>query len=152
MAILEIRKIGDPVLRSKAKSVRKVTDKTRDLIDNMAETMYDAPGIGLAAPQVGVLQRVIIVDVDDGNGLVGLVNPEIVSSEGKTIMEEGCLSIPGKTGNVVRARGVTVKGLDRNGEEVLIEDDGMVARALQHEIDHLNGILFVDKLVELPPL
>lgn len=149
MAILNIRKIGDPVLRSKAKSVKEVTDKTRDLIDNMAETMYNAPGVGLAAPQVGVLLRVIVVDVDDGNGLIELINPEIIeASEEKTIMEEGCLSIPGTTGDVIRSKSITVKGLDRSGKEVLINAKDYLARALQHEIDHLNGVLFTDKVIE----
>lgn len=150
MAILNIRKIGDPVLRSKAKEVEEVTDKTRDLLDNMAETMYDAPGIGLAAPQVGILQRVIVVDVEDDNGLLELINPEIISvSEEKAIMEEGCLSIPEEKGHVVRAKKVTVRGLNRNGKEVIIEAEDLLARALQHEIDHLDGILFVDKVVKV---
>lgn len=150
MAILNIRKIGDPVLRSKAKKVEEVTDKTRDLLDNMAETMYDAPGIGLAAPQVGILQRVIVVDVEDDNGLLELINPEIISvSEEKAIMEEGCLSIPEEKGHVVRAKKVTVRGLNRNGKEVIIEAEDLLARALQHEIDHLDGILFVDKVVKV---
>ncbi|MDI3546419.1 MAG: peptide deformylase [Halanaerobiales bacterium] len=150
MAILNIRKIGDPVLRSKAKEVEEVTDKTRDLLDNMAETMYDAPGIGLAAPQVGILQRVIVVDVEDDNGLLELINPEIISvSEEKAIMEEGCLSIPEEKGHVVRAKKVTVRGLNRNGKEVIIEAEDLLARALQHEIDHLDGVLFVDKLVKV---
>lgn len=150
MAILNIRKIGDPVLRSKAKEVEEVTDKTRDLLDNMAETMYDAPGIGLAAPQVGILQRVIVVDVEDDNGLLELINPEIISvSEEKAIMEEGCLSIPEEKGHVVRAKKVTVRGLNRNGKEVIIEAEDLLARALQHEIDHLDGVLFVDKMVKV---
>jgi len=150
LAILNIRKIGDPVLRSKAKEVEEVTDKTRDLLDNMAETMYDAPGIGLAAPQVGILQRVIVVDVEDDNGLLELINPEIISvSEEKAIMEEGCLSIPEEKGHVVRAKKVTVRGLNRNGKEVIIEAEDLLARALQHEIDHLDGILFVDKVVKV---
>jgi len=116
----------------------------------MAETMYNAPGVGLAAPQVGVLQRVIIVDVDDEKGLIELINPEIINlSEEKVIMEEGCLSVPGKTGQVLRPKRVLVRGLNRNGKAVEIKADNLLARALQHEIDHLNGILFIDKIMDL---
>ncbi|MFW6287271.1 MAG: peptide deformylase [bacterium] len=150
MATLNIRKIGDPVLRTKAKNVEKITDKTRELLDNMAETMYAAPGVGLAAPQVGVLQRVVVIDIDDENGLLELINPEILMfSEEKDIMEEGCLSIPGKSANVIRSKKVKVRALDRNGEEIEIEADDYLARAVQHEVDHLNGVLFVDRLKKL---
>ncbi|WP_230869727.1 MULTISPECIES: peptide deformylase [Halanaerobiaceae] len=147
MAILPIRKVGDPVLRSKARKVKEVTEKTRELIENMAETMYDAPGSGLAAPQVGILQQIITIDADDGRGLIALINPEILTvSDEKIIMEEACLSVPGEKGDVIRPRRVTVKGLNKDNEEIVIEADKYLARVLQHEIDHLNGILFIDKL------
>ncbi len=147
MALLNIRKIGDPVLRTKAKQIREITDKTRELLDNMADTMYAAPGVGLAAPQVGILQRVVIIDVDDENGLVELINPEITMfSEEKNILEEGCLSVPGKTAEVIRSSIVRVKALNRDGEEIEFEADDYLARAVQHELDHLNGVLFVDKV------
>jgi peptide deformylase len=147
LSILAIRKLGDPVLRTKAKEVKEITDQTRDLLDNMAETMYAAPGVGLAAPQVGILQRIIVIDVDDEHGLIEVINPEIIDvSDERIIMEEGCLSVPEQTGRVIRPKEVKVRGLNRNGKEIEIEADNMLARALQHEIDHLEGILFIDKL------
>lgn len=151
MALLKIRKVGDPVLRSKAKEVVKLNAQVIDLLDNMAETMYKAPGAGLAAPQVGVLQRIIVVDVNDENGLIELINPEIIrTSEEQTVLEEGCLSIPGAAYNVIRSRQVKVKGLDRKGREIIIEAEGYLARALQHEIDHLDGVLLIDKGIKIP--
>lgn len=145
MALLKIRKVGDPVLRSKARPVNTINNKTKTLLDNMAKTMYKNDGIGLAAPQVGVLQRIFIVDI--GDGLLEFINPEITSGEGKNIMEEGCLSVPEKTGGVIRAKKITIKALNRNGNEIEMEADGLLARALQHENDHLDGILFIDKMV-----
>ena len=145
MAVMNIREMGDPVLRSCSKPVEEITDKTIELLENMKETMYDADGIGLAAPQVGILQRIFIVDVN--NQLIEFINPEIVSTEGKTIMEEACLSIPGESGSVIRAEKVKIKGLNRNGKEIELEAEGLLARALQHEFDHLNGKLFVDKVI-----
>lgn len=151
MALLKIRKVGDPVLRSKAKEVVKLNAQVIDLLDNMAETMYKAPGAGLAAPQVGVLQRIIVVDVNDENGLIELINPEIIrTSEEQTVLEEGCLSIPVAAYNVIRSRQVKVKGLDRKGREIIIEAEGYLARALQHEIDHLDGVLIIDKGIKIP--
>jgi peptide deformylase len=145
MALLKIREIGDPVLRTKAKEVEEVTDKTRRLLNDMAETMYDAPGVGLAAPQIGISKRIVVIDV--GSGLFELINPEIIESSAKTYIDnEGCLSIPGKTAKVERAYKVKVKALDRDGKEIIVEGKGLLARALQHEIDHLDGKLFVDYL------
>ncbi|MFW5981918.1 MAG: peptide deformylase [Halanaerobiaceae bacterium] len=147
MAILNIRKIGDPVLRSTSKKVKEINEKTWELLDNMAETMYAAPGIGLAAPQVGVLQKIAIVDVDDDNGLIELINPEILSfSEEKEIFEEGCLSVPEKTADVIRPAKIKLKALDRDGNEIVFEANGLLARAIQHELDHLEGVLFIDKV------
>ncbi|ADL12952.1 peptide deformylase [Acetohalobium arabaticum] len=144
MAVLSIRTIGDPVLRTEAKPVDEVTEKTEGLIKNMQDTMYDASGVGLAAPQIGISKRVIVVDV--GEGPLALINPEIVESSGSEIDEEGCLSIPNENGNVERAARVVVDALDSDGREVEIEAEGLLARVLQHEIDHLEGILFVDKV------
>lgn len=144
MAIRNIRKIGDPVLRMKAKKVKKITDKTLKLIEDMFETLHDAPGVGLAAPQVGVSQRIIVVHVKDDQ--FALINPEIIEASGSQVGDEGCLSVPGEQDLVDRAEFVKVRGLDPNGEKVVISGEGLLARCLQHEIDHLDGILFVDKI------
>ncbi len=138
---------GDPVLRKIARPVKEVNDNIKKLMDNMAETMYYSKGVGLAAPQVGISKRVICVDV--GDGLYKLANPEIIKSGGLQDGPEGCLSVPGTIGDVKRSEHVTVKALNENNEEVLIEASGFKARAFQHEIDHLNGILFVDKATNI---
>ncbi|MCC3144772.1 peptide deformylase [Halanaerobium sp. Z-7514] len=148
MAVLRLREIGDPVLRSKAKKVDKITEKTNLLIDNMFETMYAEEGVGLAAPQVGILKRIAVVDIGEGNQIV-LINPEIIEEDGKMIMEEGCLSIPGRTGEVIRSKEIKVRSLNRDGEEIEFKAEGFEARAIQHEMDHLDGVLFIDKMVEL---
>ncbi len=148
MALLKVREIGDPVLRSKAKKINEVNKKTNDLIDNMFETMYEEDGVGLAAPQVGMLKRIAVVDIREENKIV-LINPEIIEEEGKAIMEEGCLSIPGETGDVIRAEKIKVRSLNREGKEIEFEAEGFEARAIQHEIDHLDGVLFVDKIVKI---
>lgn len=144
MAIRLIVKEPDEVLHKTAKTVTKVTPNVQKLLDDMADTMYDAEGVGLAAPQVGILKRLIVVDADEEHGLIKLINPEIVSMEGEQFGPEGCLSIPGLNGDVRRAETVTVRGLDREGNEVTITGSGLLARAFQHEIDHLNGVLFTD--------
>ena len=145
MSSLTIRKYGDPVLREKCRTVSEVTDSVRQLINDMAETMHEVRGrVGLSAPQVGVSERVVVVDA--GSGLIALVNPEIVSTEGKETGQEGCLSIPGVYVDVKRAAKIVVEGLDRNGKHVTLPLDGLAARAMQQEIDHLNGILIIDYL------
>lgn len=152
MAIRRIFTSEDPVLRQRARKVRKIDGSTQKLIDDMIETMRDAPGVGLAAPQVGVALRVIVVetpeDEDDpqGNTQLQLINPEILKSDGEQVGEEGCLSIPGYVGLVKRHMNVTVKGLNRKGKEVKVHASGYLARVLQHEIDHIDGILFTDRL------
>jgi|SRR6056297_263808 len=148
MNLLQIRKIGDPVLRIKAEKIDEVNKKTNDLIDNMFEIMYAEDGVGLAAPQVGISKRIAVVDIREDNKIV-LINPEIIAEEGKAIMEEGCLSIPGETGDVIRSQKITVRSLDRNGNEIKFEAEGYEARAIQHEIDHLDGVLFIDKVVKM---
>lgn len=143
MSVLDIRRAGDPVLKAKAQPVEKITKHTRLLLDNMLQTMREADGVGLAAPQVGVSSRVIIVDV--GEGLIELINPAIVESEGCEVGTEGCLSVPGMYGDVERFTKVEVQGLDRKGNQISFVGSDLLARALQHEIDHLEGILFIER-------
>jgi len=144
MALKKIIKYPDPTLRKKSKHVERVDKEIKQLIEDMAETMYASRGIGLAAIQIGVLKRVIVVNI--GEGLVALVNPEILEGEGGTQMEEGCLCLPGIMVEVKRSEKIKVKGLNDKGEEIVIDAEGLLARALQHEIDHLNGILIIDKV------
>ncbi|MEC0141337.1 peptide deformylase, partial [Paenibacillus macerans] len=144
----------DEVLHKVAKEVTKITPNVQKILTDMADTMYDAEGVGLAAPQIGILKRMIVVDVGDEHGLIELINPEIVSTEGEQFGPEGCLSIPGYRGDVRRAMTVTVKGLDRNGNEVSYTGSELLARAFQHEIDHLNGVLYTDvaeRVYEITP-
>lgn len=145
MAILEIKEYGDPILREKALFVEEITPDILNFIKDMAETMYADSGVGLAAPQVGVSKRIITIDEDEEKLLV-LLNPEIIKSEGEAVEEEGCLSVPGVYSEVKRSSKVTVKALNENGDPIEITKEGLTARALQHEIDHLNGILFIDKI------
>lgn len=149
MAVLEIRKYPDEVLKKKAQPVDSIDRDLQRLIDNMIETMYAAPGIGLAAPQVGVSKRLIVVDVstrEESHPLIVLINPETIEADNLIISEEGCLSIPGYSATIKRAEKVVVKGLDRDGNPIQIEGTGLLARALQHEIDHIDGVLFVDRM------
>ena len=142
----------DPVLKKPASKVEQVDDSVRRLIDDMAETMYAADGVGLAAPQIGVSKRIVVIDTSprqEGQKLLHLVNPEIVKAEGETTYTEGCLSVPGEAEEVERAAKVWVKALDRDGRPIEIEGDGLLGIALQHELDHLDGILFVDHLSSL---
>jgi peptide deformylase len=147
LAIYKIVEAEDDLLREKAKRVTKLGRNIEKLLDNMRDTMYANKGVGLAAPQIGVSKRVIVVDV--GQGLVELINPEIIDVDGMQTDAEGCLSIPGMVGDVTRAAWVKVRGLDRKGNEIELEAEGFFARALQHEIDHLDGILFIDKATNL---
>ena len=151
MAILKIEMLGSEVLRRPADEVAGPDPELDRLIESMFETMYDAQGIGLAAPQVGISRRLIVVDVNEPDQVpFAMLNPRIVeSSEDRERGEEGCLSIPGITGVVDRPLRVTVEGLDRAGKPIRIEADGMLARCLQHEIDHLDGVLFIDRLSPL---
>lgn len=149
MAILPIRTFGDPVLRQRAREVEEVTDVHRRLVADMLETMREAPGVGLAGPQVGVLERVFVWEVEGDHG--ALFNPVIVSRSDEMLSgEEGCLSIPGLAYDVERHASVAVEGLDENGRPVSIDagEDDFLARVFQHEIDHLDGVLFVDRLAE----
>ena len=145
MAVLPIRIVPDPVLRQKAKRVRSINGSIQKLINDMRETMHSASGVGLAAPQVGVPLRVIVIDIPEQEEL-SLVNPEIVRTKGERLVNEGCLSVPGYIGEVKRAESVTVKGRDQHGKDVRIKADELLAQALEHEIDHLNGTLYIDHL------
>ncbi len=144
MSLLTIRKYGDPVLREKCMAVVKVDDSIKKLMDDMAQTMYSSRGVGLAAPQVGIKQRVIVVD--GSTGLICIANPVILSGEGKKAMIEGCLSIPGIEVEIRRASEITVEGLDRSGKHIELSVNGLAGRAIQHEIDHLDGKLIIDYL------
>lgn len=145
MAIRLVVKDPDPVLREKAKEVKEITPNIIKLLDDMADTMYDEEGVGLAAPQIGILKRVIVMDCgEEHGGLIELINPEIISKEGEQFGPEGCLSIPGLQGDVKRAMTVSVKGLNREGKEIVVTGSELLARCIQHEVDHLNGVLFTD--------
>ncbi|PLX34282.1 MAG: peptide deformylase [Clostridiales bacterium] len=143
MAIRNVRKEGDPILRKRSKEVSEINERIQILLDDMIETMDEEDGVGLAAPQVGVLKRVIVIRI--GDELIQLINPEIIYENGEQTDIEGCLSVPGISMNVTRPLTVKVKGIDRNGKEVEYEGSDLLARAFCHEVDHLNGILFIDK-------
>ena len=145
MAIRNIRKDGDEILRKKSREVDKITDKIHILLKDMVDTLDKANGVGLAAPQVGVLKRIIIIDA--GEGLLQLINPVLKSESGKQCVPEGCLSVPGIWGEVNRPTHVVVEALNPDGKKIVIEGEGLLAQALCHEIDHLEGILFKDKVV-----
>lgn len=146
MALRQIKDyMKDDILRKKAKYVEKIDARVQTLVDDMIETMYHADGVGLAAPQVGVLKRIIVIDV--GEGVHVLINPEIIEEKGEQTDYEGCLSVPGVRAQVKRPEEVLVRALDRDGNEVEIRGNGLMARALCHEIDHLNGVLFLDRAV-----
>lgn len=150
MAVREIRYLGDPVLRRESAPVDEIDDEVRQLARDLEETMYEADGVGLAAPQVGVPLRMFAYDVREPESPAGvLINPEIEATEGSATDEEGCLSMPGVAADVERSARVVMRGLDPDGEEVRIEADGVLARCLQHEYDHLDGILFLDHLSPL---
>lgn len=146
MALRKIRIEGDPILRKKSRPVDVLNDRIKILLDDMVETMNDADGVGLAAPQVGVLKRVVIIDI--GDGPIKIINPEIIEAEGSYISVEGCLSVPDKAGNVERPERVKIKYLNENWEESILEGSELLAKAICHEIDHLDGILYTDKVIE----
>lgn len=150
MAILEIKKYPDPILKQKTTQVETFDEQLWKLLDSMAETMYEANGIGLAAPQIGELCRVAVIDVSrDGNAPLEFINPVIIKQSGKTKSEEGCLSIPEFRDTIQRSVLVTVRAQDRNGQEFTMDTDDLLAICLQHEIDHLDGVLFTDRLSRL---
>lgn len=146
MAIRTIRIYGDDILRKKSRVVDEINPRISLLIKDMKETMYHSNGVGLAAPQVGILKRIAVIDIGDGPMVI--INPEIVEMQGSHLANEGCLSIPGSQKSVERPEKVTVKAMNEDGEKIVIEGEGLLARALCHEIDHLDGILFIDKAIE----
>ncbi len=147
MAIRNIRQEGDEILKKKSREVEVIDDKIRELIEDMVETMHKYDGVGLAAVQVGILKRILVIDIyDDKTPIVKLVNPTIVKQKGEIELEEGCLSFPNKFAKVKRPTDVVVEGLNEKGEKVKIKASGLLAQALCHEIDHLNGITFVDRM------
>lgn len=149
MATRNIRELGDDVLRKETKEVKDVNRRTKILIEDMFDTMYEANGVGLAAPQVGILKKIFVVDVgdEDGNNVPFVfINPEIIEREGVQVGFEGCLSVPGKSGKVARAEKVKVRAFNQDMEEFELEAEGFLARAIQHEYDHLNGVVYVDKV------
>jgi len=152
MAVIPIRVLPDPVLRQKSKRVRIIDSSIQKLINDMIETMHTVPGrVGLAAPQVGVSLRVFVIGIP-GEEDIALINPEIVRRTGERLVEEGCLSIPGYVGQIKRAVSVKVKGHDQNGKEIRIKANELLAQALEHEIDHLNGVLYIDSLESMDKL
>lgn len=148
MAIRNIRLIGDSILTKRAKEVTEMTPKLKILIRDMLDTMYEASGVGLAAPQIGILKRIVVIDVSPENDSpIILINPEIIEIDGEQTGEEGCLSVPGKSGVVTRPNYAKVKAFNENMEEFIVEGSELLARAFCHEIDHLNGELYVDKVI-----
>jgi peptide deformylase len=151
MAILPIRTLPEPVLRQKSKRISNIDSSVHRLIENMRETMHAARGVGLAAPQVGTPLRLIVIGIPDEEDIV-LINPQIVRRSGERLVDEGCLSVPGYMGQIKRAESVTAKGRDQNGKEIRIKADNLLAQALEHEIDHLNGVLYIDHLENMDNL
>lgn len=147
MAIRTVREENDEILRKKSKEVEKIDERIKTLVDDMVETMHKYNGLGLAAPQVGVLKKVVVIDLYDDKGVIVLINPIIIKEKGSQIVEEGCLSFPNKFAKVERPEQVTVEALNINGEKIKLTGKGLLAQALAHEIDHLNGELFIDKII-----
>jgi peptide deformylase len=147
MAIREVRTSEDEILRKISRKVENVDEKIRELLDDMLETMHKYNGVGLAGPQVGVLKRVVVIDLYDGKPALKLVNPEIVKEKGEQEVEEGCLSFPNEYAKVIRPKEITINALDENGKKIKIVGKDLLAQAISHEIDHLDGVLFVDKML-----
>ncbi len=147
MAIRNLRLEKDEILKKKSREVEKIDDKIQELIDDMIETMYKYNGVGLSAVQVGILKRVVVIDIDDGTGVKVLINPKIVKTKGEQEVEEGCLSFPNQYAKMIRPKEVTVEALDRKGKKITIKSKDLLAQAIAHECDHLDGIVFIDKMI-----
>lgn len=150
MALREVRTDGDPILRKRSREVDQITDRIKTTLDDMLETMYHTDGVGLAGPQIGVLRRIIVIDDRDeeGPGPLKMINPVILNREGSCVEVEGCLSVPDRTGMVERPESLLVEYLDENGKEKSMEAEGFLARIICHEVDHLDGILYIDIMEE----
>ena len=147
MAIREIRENGDEILRKKSREVEKIDEKVLELIEDMIETMHKYNGVGLAAPQVGILKRIVVIDLYDDNGPLRLINPKILKTKGKQEVEEGCLSFPNQYAKMIRPEEVVAEALNEKGEKIKIKAKGLLAQAICHEVEHLEGILFVDNML-----
>ena len=147
MAIRNIRTLGDEILRKEAKEITEMTPRIQELIDDMFETMYEANGVGLAAVQVGILKRVIVIDIYDDNGPIAMINPVILKTKGKQEVDEGCLSFPNEFAKVIRPTEVTAEYTDRDGKRIKVKAKELLAQAICHEVDHLNGEVFIDKII-----
>ncbi|MGN1269763.1 MAG: peptide deformylase [Clostridia bacterium] len=147
MAIRIIREEDDEILRKKSREVENVDEKIRQILDDMVETMHKYDGLGLAAPQIGILKRLVVIDLYDEKGPIKLVNPVIVKQKGEQEVEEGCLSFPNQFAKIIRPSEITIEALDENGKKIKIKGTGLLAQAISHELDHLDGILFVDKII-----
>ena len=147
MAIRNLRYEKDEILRKKSREVEVIDDKIQTLIDDMIDTMYKYNGVGLSAVQVGVLKRVVVIDIDDGNGVITLINPQIIKTKGEQEVEEGCLSFPNQYAKMIRPKEVVVEALDRSGKKITIKSKDLLAQAIAHECDHLDGVVFVDKMI-----
>lgn len=147
MAIRIVREDGDEILRKKSREVEVVDDKIRQILDDMVETLHSYNGVGLAGPQIGILKRLVIIDLYDDKGPIKLVNPKIIKQKGEQEVEEGCLSFPNQYAKIIRPKEIVIEALNENGEKIKIKGEGLLAQAISHELDHLEGILFVDKII-----
>ena len=147
MAIRVVRENGDEILRKKSREVESIDDKIREILDDMVETLHKYNGVGLAGPQIGILKRIIVIDLYDDEGPMKLINPAIVKEKGKQEVEEGCLSFPNQYGRIVRPNKIKIEALSEKGKKIKLDGEGLLAQAIAHEIDHLDGILFVDKII-----
>ncbi len=147
MAIRIVRENGDEILRKKSREVEVVDDRIRELLDDMVETLHSYNGVGLAGPQIGILKRIVVIDLYDDKGPIKLVNPRIVKQKGEQEVEEGCLSFPNQFAKIIRPAEVIIEALNEKGKKIKIKGEGLLAQAISHEIDHLDGILFVDKII-----
>ena len=147
MAIRILRLENDEILKKKSRDVENIDDKIQTLIDDMIDTMYKYNGVGLSAVQVGVLKKIVVIDVEDGTGVKVLINPKITKTKGEHEVEEGCLSFPNQYAKLIRPKELTVEALDRNGKKIVIKAKDLLAQAIAHEVDHLDGIVFVDKMI-----